>query len=728
VRYALLIAGIVLLLEVRRAQTAGQAFLDAGIVSVGLAMVGWTFLVGPSLSRPPAGSLHPGATYAYIALDLLMLACLVRIALGARSRTPSLLLLAAAGGVVVVTDMVGTLVLPDHGLAEYQPGGIFHLAWQFSGVLVAAAALHPSFAAGSAKAGPDGTAEHPKPGRDDAAGARCGALRPIRFLVFVAIALVAPAVPLLGLLLTRHGIPEDTLPAMAGSTGLTAVLVVLLVARLGAVAQLASQREQAIKQQATALAVQSTALQQALDEQQVLQRELAHRAMHDPLTGLANRSLLLERLENALVGPSEHAGTLLLLDLDGFKEVNNTLGHPAGDELLVQVADRLSTAAGEAHTVARLGGDEFAVLMAGADEDSCWQTADRVVEALRRPFPLAERQVRLAASGGLLPLGLDIPCPISTLRDADLALYAAKQAGKNQVVEFRPQMREARLRYSQLAATVRGALSGDALNVLYQPIVDLTSGRPVALEALIRWRGADGRQIPPGQFVAVAEDIGLARDLGARVLRDACAQASVWHERYDVALSVNVSGQQVAVPGFADSVLAVLDETGLPPQALILEITEAALVSGSSTAEPPFADGLSFVAGLPLGDALPALECLKSLRQHGIRVAMDDFGTGHSSLSYLHLLPIDILKLDRAITATLDSAGGRGARYVGAILGLGAGLGMPTVGEGVEYAGQADLLRELACPMAQGYHFAAPGPADQVTEYLATTGPVNARA
>jgi diguanylate cyclase len=703
-RYVLLIVGLILLLEFRRAQTAEQAFLDAGIVAVGLAMVGWTFLVEPSLSQPAAGSPPPEAMYSTIALDLVMLACLVRITFGVRSRTPTMLLLAAAGGVAVTADVVSTLSSPA-GLSEYQPGGLIHLAWQVSGVLVCAAALHPSFGVGYATRGPGGAVEVPPPGRHAETAARPGTIPPIRLAVFVAIALVAPVVPLLGLLCTGHYVPADILPAMAGSSGLTAILVVLLVTRLGLVARLASRRAHAMNVQAAALVVQSTALQQALEDQQVLQRELAHRAQHDPLTGVANRALLLERLEQALTERSGHAGALLLLDLDGFKEVNNTLGHPAGDDLLVQVAQRLREATGEAYTVARLGGDEFAVLMAGADEDSSWQTADRVVEALRQPFPIGERRVELAASGGLLPLDVDVRCPIETLRDADLALYAAKQAGKNQVVEFRPRMREARLRYAQLAQSVRAAVAGDALSVLYQPIVDLASGRPVALEALVRWSAADGRQLPPAQFIAVAEDIGLVADLGARVLRDACAQASRWHGRYDVALSVNVSRRQVAASGFADGVLAVLEETALPPQALILEINETALV----------------------GPAPAVRDSLGALRRHGVRVAVDDFGTGYSSLSYLHRMPIDILKLDRALTATLDSAGGGGASFVGAILGLGAGLGVPTVGEGVETARQADLLRELACPMAQGFHFSAPSPADRVSEYL-SAGPVDAPA
>jgi diguanylate cyclase len=670
-RYALLIVGVTMLLGFRRAQTAEQTFLDAGIVCAGLAIVGWTFLVEPSLND--SARTHPGVTFSFVALDLLMLACLVRITLGAHDHTPSMFLLAAAGAVVIAADVL-TFTRPDAGLSAYQPQGIVHLAWQMSGVLLAAAALHPSFGEGYAAAEPDGPA---------------GDVPVVRFAVFTAVALIAPIAPVLGLLYAGH----DVSPALAGSTGLTAVLVVLLVVRLGLVARLAGRRARAMNLQAATLVVQSTALQQALEEQQELQRQLTHRALHDPLTGLANRVLLIERLEKALLATTVHPGALLLLDLDGFKDVNDTLGHPAGDRLLVQVADRLRLAAGETDSVARLGGDEFAVLMGGVDQETSWRTADRVIEALRRPFPLDERQVHLAASGGLLPLDPGYPDPTATLQDADLALYAAKKAGKNQVVGFRPQMRAARAQYSQLATAVRNAVCGE-LAVLYQPIVELSTGRPVALEALVR-----PESVPASQFISVAENIGLVGEIGARVLRDACRQAARWHDRYAVALSVNVSGQQLTSPGFADCVLAAVAETALPPRALILEITETVLI----------------------GAAGPAFECLSVLRQHGIRIAVDDFGTGYSSLSYLHRLPIDILKLDQAFTATLDSAGERGPAFVGAILGLGAGLGVPTVGEGVETSRQAALLRELACPLAQGYHFAAPCTAEQVTDYLAAT-------
>jgi len=503
-------------------------------------------------------------------------------------------------------------------------------------------------------------------------------------------------------------VPSRTMPALVGAALLTCGLLVLLVVRLGSFARLAVGRARAMNVQSAALMMQATALQQALDDQQTLQKELAHRALHDPLTGLANRALLAERLERVLRDTGRGPGGLLLIDLDGFKDVNDTLGHPVGDELLVRVGERLLSATVGADTVARLGGDEFAVLLTETRADRCRQVAGRVIEAVREVYPLAERQVCLAASGGLLILTPERTVPAEALGDADLALYAAKEAGKNQVVEFSPRMRESRMRHAELAASLRAAVATDALTVLYQPIVDLRSGQPVALEALLRWRMADGRNVPPSRFIAVAEEIGLVGDVGSKVLRDATAQASRWHARHDVAVSVNVSARQLASPAFAADVLTVLADRCLPPAALIIEITETVLVEATGAASEL------------------AQRSLTALREHGVRIAVDDFGTGYSSLAYLQRLPIDILKIDHTFTATLEDPGDRGERFVSAILGLGSSLGVPTVAEGVETPRQAALLRDMGCPLAQGYHFARPCPPEGILDYLST--PVALRA
>jgi diguanylate cyclase (GGDEF)-like protein len=684
-RGALFALGLILLLGVRRAQPTDQNFLDAAIVAAGLAIVAWAFLVEPWLSVRPPDAEYTGVVVCYGALDLLLLALSLRIVSNPTSRTPTMLLLAGGAGVVLAADLASIVRVGTHGLGGFQPGGLVFTAWQLCGVLVAAAALHPSYGQGYRR--PDGGTEDVLPRA--------------RFVTFVVVALLAPVVPVVGLL-TSGLVPSEAVPALVGAAALTCALLVLLVVRLGNFARLAARRAGGMRLQSATLMVQANALQQALNDQEALQKELAHRALHDPLTGLANRALLAERLERVLLDAGRTPGGLLLVDLDGFKDVNDTLGHPAGDELLVRVAERLRVAAAGADTVSRLGGDEFAVLLTDTGADRCRRVAGGVIEAVREVYPLAERQVCLAASGGLLILDPERTDPAEALRDADLALYAAKEAGKNQVVEFSPRMREARLRHAQLAASLRAALAADALTVLYQPIVDLHSGQPVAMEALLRWRTADGRDVPPSQFIAVAEEIGLVVDVGSKVLRDAAAQASRWHARHDVAVSVNVSARQLASPAFAAEVLDVLAARCLPPAALIIEITETVLVEAAGAA----------------GEL--SERSLTALREHGVRIAVDDFGTGYSSLAYLQRLPIDILKIDHTFTATLDSPGERGGRFVGAILGLGSSLGVPTVAEGVETPRQAALLRELGCPLAQGYHFARPCPPEGVLDYLST--------
>jgi diguanylate cyclase (GGDEF)-like protein len=686
-RYALFIVGLILLFGVRRAQPTEQNFLDAGIVAAGLAIVAWAFLIEPSLGERTPDSAEAGVAVSFAVLDLLMLSCAVRVVSAARSRTGSMYLLAAAGVTVLAADLFSITRLGSDGFDAFQPGGLIHVAWQVVGVLVAAAALHPSYGEGYKALDTD----LPEDG-----------LPRIRFVTFVLLALLAPMVPLIGLLTSGDLVSPDAVPALVGASVLTCLLLVLLVVRLGLFASLASRRANAMNVQSAALMVQSNALQQALEEQQSLQRELAHRAHHDPLTGLANRAVLAERLDRLMREPDRPPAGLLLVDLDGFKHVNDTLGHPVGDELLVRVAQRLRAAAGTVDTIARLGGDEFALLFADLTPEACNRAAARVIESIREAYPLAGRQVYLAASGGLLALGPERTDPAEALRDADLALYAAKEAGKNQVVEFCPAMLEARLQYAELAAGLRAALAGDALTVVYQPIVDLASGQPVALEALLRWSTADGRQVPPSQFISVAEDVGLVVEVGAKVMRDACAHASRWHARHAVAISVNVSGRQLAAPGFAPDMLAMLREQSVPPEALIVEITETVLVGASSTT------------------GQLAQQSLTQLREQGVRIAVDDFGTGYSSLSYLQRLPIDILKIDHTFTAALEAGGDRGAMFVGAILGLGSSLGVPTVAEGVETPRQAALLRELGCQLAQGYHFAPPCQPDEVGDYLAT--------
>ncbi|MET7420603.1 bifunctional diguanylate cyclase/phosphodiesterase [Dactylosporangium sp. NPDC005555] len=407
-----------------------------------------------------------------------------------------------------------------------------------------------------------------------------------------------------------------------------------------------------------------------------LERELRQRATRDPVTGLANRRQLTARLDAVLTGASPPGVTVALLDLDGFKDVNDTLGHAAGDELLKQVSHRLRAALPHADVLARLGDDEFAVVWRGADH-----SFEDVFAHLRPSYPVAGRQVHLTGSAGLVAVG-DQRSSADVLRDADLALDAAKTAGKDRIVRFEPDLRAAAARHHELAAGLRRALvCADSEFVLhYQPVVRLGDERVTAVEALLRWPAGG---VPPLTFIPVAEATGLIVPLGWWVLRRACTDAREWFERDGVAVTVNVSGHQLREQDFVERVLAVLEETGLPPAALVLELTESVLV-----------------------DDAERTARLGRLRERGVRIAVDDFGTGYSSLAYLVHLPVDILKIDRTFTAS-----GVDSTLMRVILQLAEGLSLATVAEGVETTAQAAALRSLGCQYAQGYLYSRPVPA-----------------
>jgi diguanylate cyclase (GGDEF)-like protein len=440
--------------------------------------------------------------------------------------------------------------------------------------------------------------------------------------------------------------------------------------------------------------------------QEELQTQLTHRALHDPLTGLGNRALLAERL-------SEAVGTrfsLMMLDLDGFKDINDTLGHPAGDELLVEVARRLRTAVPEVaverlgdSAVVRLGGDEFAILLAGADRATADPVAQAVLDAIRAPYLVAGRQLYLTTSIGVLVPDGRRRTPGDALRDTDVALYAAKAAGKNQVVVFDAALRNVRGERARLATGLRRALADDGLGLHYQPIVDLATGGVHAVEALLRWTPPGRGPVSPGEFVPVAEETGLIVPMGAWVLDKALRQGRQWYERYGTAMSVNVSALQLSAPDFADRVLESLRISGMPGPGLILELTESVLITQVN------------------GDDRGVQACLGRLREHGVRVAVDDFGTGYSSLSYLWQLPVDVLKIDRMFTGYLsgpEHQESRRAAFLRAILDVGRSLQLQTIAEGVESPEEARRLREMGCRYVQGYLFAAPLPAVAVAEYL----------
>jgi diguanylate cyclase (GGDEF)-like protein len=464
----------------------------------------------------------------------------------------------------------------------------------------------------------------------------------------------------------------------------------LLVARLGLNARLAHRR-------AVDMVAQAVALGEALQEQELLQEELSYRATHDPLTGLANRSLLRDELDKIDQPPSGMRHGLLLLDLDGFKDINDTFGHPVGDALLIEVARRIVAVAGQAATVARLGGDEFAILIVAAEATGVTAVAERALALVREPYVIADREICVSTSVGMF-LNQTWPAASDALRNADLALYSAKAAGKNRIGTYTPDLSETQDRQTRLATGLRHAISRDELAVHYQPVVDLQTGEVVALEALLRWQPVDGPAVPPSEFVPIAEQSGLIVEIGTWVLRQAAREARRWYDRYGTSVTVNVSARQLRDLDFAEIVSGVLIETGLPGHALVLEITETVLV---------------FETG---GETDRVMAMLAAVRAQGVRIAIDDFGTGYSSLAYLRQLPVDILKIDRTFTAEVGN--GQPA-FTKAILDLGDSLNLVSIAEAVETQDDARGLRSLRCRLAQGYYFSRPLPREQVDEVLA---------
>ncbi|MFI6072303.1 putative bifunctional diguanylate cyclase/phosphodiesterase [Actinoplanes sp. NPDC051343] len=419
----------------------------------------------------------------------------------------------------------------------------------------------------------------------------------------------------------------------------------------------------------------------AFRENARLLRRLDHGATHDALTHLPNRSLFASRLTAAL--SAGQPVSVALIDLDDFKTVNDTLGHGAGDTLLVAVAQRLTSAIGPGDTVARLGGDEFVVILA---TDSPSAAAERMIAALAEP--VGDLLVR--ASIGLAAASPD-DAPEDLLRRADIAMYAAKNGGGSNYLVFEPSMAVAVADTAALGAQLHRAITDGQLFLEYQPIVELGDGHLRGVEALVRWQHPTRGVVPPADFIPAAERTGLIVPLGDWVLREACRQLAAWPAD-SLILNVNITAHQLSDHGFVGRVAATLADTGIAPTRLTLEITESTAVE--------------------LGDAVTNLA---ELRRMGIRIALDDFGTGRSTLTMLHELPVDQLKLDRSFT---QDTGGTRATMPAAVIALARAVDLDIVAEGIETEEQARRLSALGYRYAQGYHFARPLPASAVTDLI----------
>ena len=437
-----------------------------------------------------------------------------------------------------------------------------------------------------------------------------------------------------------------------------------------------------------------------ITEQRDLERQLSHRAFHDELTGLANRALFLDRMDHALrvTRPEDDPIVVLFVDLDDFKSVNDALGHDVGDQMLRSIADRIRRVAGTGDTPARLGGDEFALLLEDRGGiDRALDVAEGLLEALRQPVALAGYDLAVLAS-----VGVAVSTPGMTtaglLRDADIAMYEAKRAGKSQIKIFDPAMRLAATRHLEFRSDLGSAIERDQLRLVFQPMVDLRTHRVVGAESLLRWEHPTRGPIAPSEFIPIAERAGLIVPIGRWVVDESIKAASQWQSSGPQRVSINVSGFQVRSPEFVEQVRCSLEVHQLDPSLVVLEITETMLVEEIESAS----------------------DNLARLRDLGVLIAIDDFGTGYCSLSYLQRFPVDIVKIDRQFIDELDEQT-CSMSLAKMILQLTAGLEVISIAEGIERPGQLRMLQALGCDIGQGFLLSGPLEAAELQRRLGLT-------
>jgi len=453
------------------------------------------------------------------------------------------------------------------------------------------------------------------------------------------------------------------------------------------------------------------------------QRRLAHDASHDALTGLPNRNLFLQQLDLALQRQWEDDNArfaVLFIDLDRFKIVNDSLGHLAGDRMIIQVAARLRNALRPDHpgsselsasvsgvdgispsyTLARMGGDEFTVLLSDIDDvGEAVRIAERIQAAMALPFLIRDQEIYASASTGIVFGDIGHTLADEVLRDADLAMYRAKAMGKSRYEVFDRSMRKGAVSRLAVETALRHALKNNEFVLHYQPIIELQAGTIVGVEALVRWQRGPGELVYPGDFIDVAEDTGLILYIGMWVLREACRQMHQWHRQFPRAkpltISVNISPRQFVQPNLVDQIKQIVAETGIDPNTLRLEITES----------------------VTMGDVERTIRILTQLREIGVRFSVDDFGTGYSSLSYLHRFPLDVLKIDRSFVMRMNEDHER-LQIVQTIMTLARNLGIEVVAEGTETELQVDHLRNIGCDFGQGFFFSRALAPETVTDLL----------
>ena len=766
VLYPCLAGGLIVF--VRRQSPGGDrpALLDGMIITVGVALLTWVFLIQPYVNDRSIGFAERATSIAYPLGDVLVLAVFARLGTGRASRGTAFRLLGIGMLALLFADAFYTVETLN---GVFVAGGLLDTGWMLFYLAVGSAALHPSMVDldRPTPAGPDritrgrfavvlAVAALLVPLIITVRSARLGDLPVFLGVIFVLFSLVlARMVGLVQVIrdlhhqraegrfqrlteqvtdvLTigdRNAVIQYVTPSIERLLGHPAADVVGLTIvelihpddaeRVGALLATSTSGAQIgpvecrlrhadgtwVTTETVGRVVDDDDLRgyllttRDITERKTLEDQLTHQAFHDELTGLANRALLADRVHHAL----ERRGTpyrhlaVLVVDLDDFKTINDSLGRAIGDQLLCAVADRLRTCLRSADTAARLGGDEFAMLLEHLDDPAeAARIAERVLATMRQPLAIGGREIQPRASVGIALADPDrLPDADELLRNADVAMHMAKRQGRNQFAYFAPAMQAGLLEKLDLADALRGAIERHELKVYYQPFVDLFDGRIIGAEALVRWPHPEKGLVPPDQFIPLAEETGLVLPLGYEVLNVACRQAATWQRDGFKRVSVNLSPRQLQDPSLVLYVQQALALSGLPPEALTLEMTESLLSE----------------------DAEVATHRLAELKALGVRLAVDDFGTGYSSLSRLHDFPIDILKIPKPFVDGV-ARGTEHSALARAILDLAGALGLQVVAEGIEEAEQARELRRLGCRIGQGFHFARAVPAGEFEMLLA---------
>jgi diguanylate cyclase (GGDEF)-like protein/PAS domain S-box-containing protein len=773
--YPVLAWGMVLLVRSRAGHRDLISVLDGGIVASGVGVLAWVFVMDTYFDDPTLGLPAKVVAIGYPVLDLLLLAVAARLVLSPVRRNGAFLLLATGVVVLLVTDGFYAVALVHDTSTS---GGLIDFGYLLSYALWGAAALHPSMARVTNVS--ETGERRSQPGLLLALGVAAvmapvvlviqdlrGGDRDVPLLASMAAVMFGLVLARLGLVaraldrsndersrderrfgsLIRKSSDVVTLIGPDGtiryqSPGVEALLGLRPDELIGRVAGGLAHPADEVAYRAHLAEVVAGGLKattsfecrfrhrdgswRALDnvatnllddpdvdavvinsrdvtDRQALEHELNRRAFHDPLTGLANRALFLDRVGHALTRAERLADpvAVLFLDLDDFKLVNDGLGHAAGDQLLVGVAERLARSIRAGDTVARFGGDEFAILLeSGAMPTTAMDVAHRVAETLAAPFRVGPDLVSVQASVGVA-FGRPPPdTPESVLRDADLAMYLAKQNGKGRFEMFRPAMHDEAVERLALTADLRQAIERAAFEVFYQPIVNVEGTRVVGAEALVRWPHPRRGLVSPLEFIDVAESTGLIVPLGRWVLAEACRQTQSWRKAGvvddDFYISVNLSGRQLQDGALVRDVEHVLATSGLPARTLMLEITEGGVA----------------------GDLDLALARLRALKDLGLRLALDDYGTGYSSLNRLEKLPVDVVKIDKSFIDRLTETP-EGRALVRSVIDVTRALGLSSIAEGVERPEQLAALEELGCDHVQGYLFARPMPGEDTALMLA---------